>query len=173
MPKRQYTQNELFVLRNHIPVEALIRQLGIPSKMSEGCFRFCCPVCRGFDTGVNPATNLARCFGCEKNYNTIDLVMLVKKSKFIHSVKFLKTCYEQKNNPATPPPSISQLPASQPISIGHILKTMVPALQNRIEIPSPTTKNQLTIEMLNERLQQIEHQVIHLTEKINAIKPNR
>lgn len=173
MAKTQYTRNELFVLRNHIPVEALIRQLGIPSKMGEGCFRFCCPVCREFNTGVNPATNLARCFACKKNYNTIDLVMRVKKSDFIHSVKFLKTIYEQKNNPAAPPPSISKPPAGQPVSIGNILKTMAPALQNRTEVPSKTAKSQLTIEMLNERLQQIEHQVIQLTEKIKAIEPTR
>ena len=173
MAKTQYTRDELFVLRNHVPVDSLIKQLGIPSKMSEGCFRFSCPICREFDTGVNPATNLARCFRCEKNYNTIDLVILVKKSDFIHSVKFLKTIYEQKNNPATPPPSIIQPSAGQPISIGNILKAMAPALQNRTEVASKTVKNQLTIEMLNERLRQIEHQVIHLTEKIKAIELNR
>jgi len=174
MAKTQYTRNELFVLRNHIPVDSLIQQLGIPSKMSEGCFRFCCPVCREFDTGVNPVTNLARCFRCEKNYNTIDLVMQVKKSNFIHSVKFLKTIYEQKNNPAAPPPaSISHPPAGQPVSIGNILKKMAPALQNRTEVLSKTAKTQLTMEMLNERVRQIEHQVIHLTEKIKAIQANR
>jgi DNA primase len=173
MVKPQYTRNELFVLRNHIPVEALIQQLGIPSKMSEGCFRFCCPVCREFNTGVNPATNLARCFACKKNYNTIDLVMRVKKSDFIHSVTFLKTIYEQKNNSAAPPPSISQPPAGQPVSIGNILKTMAPALQSRTEVPSKTAKNQLTMEILNERLRQIEHQVTLLTEKIKAIEPTR
>ena len=173
MAKTQYTRNELFILRNHIPLEALIQQLGIPSKMSEGCFRFCCPVCREFDTGVNPATNLARCFACEKNYNTIDLVMQVKKSDFIHSVKFLKTIYEQKNNPVTRPPSIIQTSAGQPVSIGNILKTMVPALQNSTKVPSQNTKNQLTMEALNERLREIEHQVIHLTEKIEAIQLNR
>jgi len=171
----QYTQNELVVLRNHIPVDALIQELGIPSQMSEGYFRFCCPVCRKFNTGVNPATNLARCFGCEKNYNTIDLVMLVKKSNFISSIKFLKTFYEQKNNPVTPTPSIIQPPAGQPVSIGNILKTMVPALQHRTEVPSKNTKrpSELTVEMLHERLRQIEHQVTHLTEKIQAIESNR
>jgi len=173
MAKTQYTRNELFVLRNHIPVEALIQQLGIPSKLSEGCFRFCCPVCLEFNTGVNPATNLARCFRCEKNYNTIDLVMLVKKSDFLRSVKFLKTIYEQKNNPAAPSPSISQPPSGQPISIGNILKAMAPALQNRTEVPSQNTKSQLTMEMLNERIRQVEHQIIHLTEKIQAIELNR
>jgi hypothetical protein len=173
MAKTQYTRNELFVLRNHIPVDSLIQQLGIPSKMSEGSFQFCCPVCREFDTGVNPATNLARCFRCEKNYNTIDIVMRVKKSDFIHSVKFLKTIYEQKNNPAEPSLSISHPPAGQPVSIGNILKAMAPALQNPTEVSSKNDKSQLTMEMLNERLRHIEHQVIRLTEKIKAIEVNR
>ncbi len=89
--KRRFTRNELFKLRNLIPVDMLIRdQLGIPSKFSEGFFRFLCPVCNGFQTATNPSTNLARCFHCEKNFNAIDLVMIVKGIGFIESVKYLK-----------------------------------------------------------------------------------
>lgn len=65
--KRRFTGNELFKLRNLIPVDMLIREnLNIPSKISEGYFRFLCPVCREFRTATNPKTNLARCFLCEK-----------------------------------------------------------------------------------------------------------
>jgi len=89
--KRRFTRNELFKLRNLIPVDMLIRdQLNIPSKFSEGFFRFLCPVCNGFQTATNPSTNLARCFHCEKNFNAIDLVMIVKGIGFIESVKYLK-----------------------------------------------------------------------------------
>ena len=63
--------------------------------MSEGCFRFLCPLCNGYDTAVNPKTNLARCFRCEKNFNTIDLVMLVRQADFVHSVKFLQSIHQQ------------------------------------------------------------------------------
>ena len=174
MAKTQYSRNELFVLRNHIPLESLIQQLGIPSKMSEGCFRFCCPVCRGFDTGVNPATNLARCFGCEKNYNTIDLVMLVKRSDFIHSVKYLKTMCEPQNAANPPSSSIKKTGATQPVSIGDVLKSMEPVLSDRIEeAPPKTEKVKLAVEMLNDRVRQLENQITHLTQKIKAIEQNR
>ena len=60
-----------------------------------GCFRFLCPFCTGFDTAVNLKTNLARCFRCEKNFNTIDLVMAVRQADFVHSVKFLQSVYQK------------------------------------------------------------------------------
>lgn len=89
--KRRFTGNELFRLRNLIPVDVLIgKQLNIPSKISEGYFRFLCPVCREFQTATNPKTNLARCFLCEKNFNPIDLVMIVKDLGFVESVRYLE-----------------------------------------------------------------------------------
>jgi hypothetical protein len=89
--KRLFSADELFELRNSIPINTLIKELlSIPAKTSEGFFRFLCPVCHEFQTATNPATNLARCFHCEKNFNTIDLVMLVKESGFIESVTYLK-----------------------------------------------------------------------------------
>jgi len=88
---RRFTGNELFKLRNLIPVEMLIKeQLNIASKMSEGYFRFLCPICNEFQTAANRKTNLARCFRCEKNFNPIDLVMIVKGLGFVESVKYLK-----------------------------------------------------------------------------------
>jgi DNA primase len=89
--KNRFSSRELFELRNNIPVEMLIRdQLQIPSKIRDGFFRFLCPMCNEFQTAVNPATNLARCFRCEKNFNPIDLVMKVKGYGFRDSVLFLK-----------------------------------------------------------------------------------
>ncbi len=89
--KKRFSSQELFELRNEIPVRWLIRdELQIPSKMSEGVFRFLCPVCHEFLTSTHKATNLARCFRCEKNFNTIDLVMTDKGWGFVQSVLFLK-----------------------------------------------------------------------------------
>lgn len=89
--QKKISSQELFELRNFIPVEMLIRdQLEIPSKISEGIFRFLCPICNEFQTAINPATNLSRCFRCEKNFNTIDLVMTIHKIGFKESVVFLK-----------------------------------------------------------------------------------
>ena len=80
------------MLRNHIPIDTLIENhLKLPSKFSEGFFRFLCPLCNEFQTATNPKANLARCFRCERNFNTIDMVMIYKGLKFVDGVKYLKT----------------------------------------------------------------------------------
>lgn len=87
----RFSSRELFEVRNNIPIDALIRDhLKMSSKISDGYFRFLCPLCNEFQTSVKPVTNLARCFRCEKNFNTIDLVMEVKGYGFRDSVLFLK-----------------------------------------------------------------------------------
>lgn len=63
--QNRFSSQELFAVRNHIPVDMVIRdQLQIPSKIRDGFFRFLCPMCNEFQTAVNPVTNLARCFRC-------------------------------------------------------------------------------------------------------------
>ncbi len=109
--KKQFSSQELFELRNTIPVDLLIKdQLQIPSKVRDGVFRFLCPMCNEFQTAVNPTTNLARCFRCEKNMNTIDLVMEVKKYGFKDSVLFLKQLVETCPN-QDPVKSLAELAA--------------------------------------------------------------
>ena len=89
--KRRFSAQELFELRNAVPVDALIESvLNIPVKQSDGVFRFLCPVCNEFQTATNLSTNLARCFRCERNFNPIDLVMIVKGVGFVESVNYLK-----------------------------------------------------------------------------------
>ena len=96
---KKFSSQELFELRNAIPVDMLIKdELQIPSKISEGVFRFLCPFCNEFQTAINPATNLDRCFRCEKNLNTIDLVMKVNQYEFKESVLFLKKLLEKRLN---------------------------------------------------------------------------
>ena len=82
--KRRFSAQELFELRNAVPVDALIENvLNIPVKQSDGVFRFLCPVCNEFQTATNLFTNLARCFCCERNFNPIDLVMIAKGVGFV------------------------------------------------------------------------------------------
>lgn len=91
--KRRFSDQQLHELRNLIPIDWLIeKQLLIPSKLSEGFFRFLCPLCGEFRTATHPKTNLARCFRCEKNFNTIDMVMLCRNLSFVESVEFLNAC---------------------------------------------------------------------------------
>lgn len=77
-------------MRNDIPIDRLIADvLNQPHKVSEGYFRFLCPACGEFTTAVNPKTNLARCFSCQKNFNPIDMVMAVKIYSFTQAVDYL------------------------------------------------------------------------------------
>ena len=90
MPKR-YAKETLRKLRNGIPIAMLIANiLELPCKTAEGYFRFLCPLCGGFDTATNPKTNLARCFTCKTNFNTIDITMTVKYQNFREAVQFLQ-----------------------------------------------------------------------------------
>jgi len=87
---QRYSKEELRRLRNDIPITILIADiLGLPSKISENYFRFLCPICSEFITATNPKTNLARCFRCEKNFNPIDMTMIVKHYNFREAVEFL------------------------------------------------------------------------------------
>lgn len=91
-----FSSQELYRLRNSIPIDVLIeKELAIPSKISEGFFRFLCPLCNEFQTAVNPKNNLGRCFRCEKNFNTIDMVMSWYNIGFVDSVKYLQTILKQ------------------------------------------------------------------------------
>jgi hypothetical protein len=40
-------------------------------------------------TACHPKTNLGRCFRCQRNFNPIDLVMVVKGLCFQEAVQFL------------------------------------------------------------------------------------
>jgi len=97
--KKRFSSRELFEVRNFVPVDMLIRdELQIPSKISEGVFRFLCPICNEFRTSTKSTTNLARCFLCERNFNTIDLVIIVRRKEFRESVKYLKTILKKVAN---------------------------------------------------------------------------
>lgn len=174
MAGSHYSSQELFALRNHIPVERLIKELEIPSKMIEGCFRFCCPVCGEFNTGVNPQTNLARCFGCEENYNTIDFVMLVTGSNFIHSVKFLKRLHSNKEKTTIPYRPPNQRSVSIPVSIGEVLKSIGTDGNDRSKSTSKALKINDTVRVkdIHERLRQLEQKVEYLNQKIKLIEQN-
>ena len=87
----RYSKKLLHQLRNDVDVAELIRDvLELPCKMCDGVFRFQCPGCQGFDCATNPRTNLARCFHCQRNFNPIDLVMLVHRCGFLDAVEFLR-----------------------------------------------------------------------------------
>ena len=171
MAGRRYTRQHLFTLRNHIPIDRLVEAISVPSKIQEGYYRFQCPVCNEFSTGINPKTNLARCVSCRKNFNTIDFVMTVKGLSFIDSVAYLETLTTA--FPFSIQPSLSSaLPsnhsrdankANTPVPIGDILKSM--AIPAPPASPPPTQNGPQTIETLQRRISALESLVKSLTEK--------
>lgn len=89
--QNRYSKQALWQLRNLIPITLLIADiLELPHKIRDGYFRFLCPICKNFDTATNPRTNLARCFTCKRNFNTIDLVMIEQRLNFKDAVRYLQ-----------------------------------------------------------------------------------
>ena len=91
MVKKQFSDAELYRLRNDIPVRVVIEMvLQLPSKEVEGLFRFLCPKCNEFQTAIHPRENLGRCFRCRRNFTSIELVMAAQELDFVSSVKLLQ-----------------------------------------------------------------------------------
>ncbi len=93
-------KDRLHELRNTIAFSHLFRRLGWPWKRREdGVVLFVCPICRESQTSVNPRTNLARCFRCERNWNPIDFTMDVGRMDFLEAYGYLE---EMLPRPADP-----------------------------------------------------------------------
>jgi hypothetical protein len=195
MANRCFSSSLLYALRNEISVQMLIEKtLCIPCQVTKGCFRFLCPLCSGFDTAVNPKTNLARCFQCEKNYNTIDLVMLTRQTDFVQSVKFLQSIHRKDDqghyhqdfktlsasnhqtqgrmNPKTPS-------KTSPHSIGEILDSVLPPINGGIpknhsaesKSNSPVAVRPVTVEdrivKLEQKIKLLDHQMKKIARALN------
>lgn len=128
---QRFTKSELFQLRNEIKIQFIIEELlKIPTKEHEGMTRFLCPRCGEFQTGINPNTNLARCFRCEENFNPIDLVMAVRNIPFVETAKLLSKVLgagQKARTVSSPPTGIPERSGSEPEQIGELLATMAAA----------------------------------------------
>ena len=101
---KRYSSEELYAIRSYIPIQMVIEKLlKIPCKEIEGRQRFVCPNCFEMQTGIDLRTNLCRCFGCLRNFNTIDLVMKVQQRSFVESVKLLQAFSEKLGLPKASP----------------------------------------------------------------------
>ncbi len=84
---------------------AAIGRDGPPSKVRDGRFVFLCPHCGEMLAYVNPRTNLARCFACDRNLNSIDLLRMLGYD-FVTAVALLERWlakYEARQWRCTPP----------------------------------------------------------------------
>lgn len=88
---RCYSDEQLRRLRNKIPFRRLFVALRWPHKRRNQQLVFVCPSCSETQSAVNPRTNLARCFRCERNFNPIDFTMEVRECDFVAAVQFLES----------------------------------------------------------------------------------
>jgi hypothetical protein len=130
---RRFSDRQLHEARNHIPIRHVIETLlAIPSETLEGVFRFRCPLCAGRHTAVKPETNLSRCFHCGRNFNAIDLCMIVKHMNFVESIKFLIE-HQRRLPPAESKPAAKDViafspkraPLKKPVAVHEILAGLI------------------------------------------------
>ena len=120
---KQFSPEELYHLRSDLSLEILITALKIPYRHCPGdVFRFECPRCFGYQTAIHHKTNLARCFNCRENFNSIELVMLVKKLPFVASVKLLQRFKSKLSLPKTQPSLPNSGQSGGLFSVGQILQ---------------------------------------------------
>lgn len=89
---KYFTPDFLYRIRNEIAVPTLLQHLGWPRKYREGEFFFLCPHprCREYLVKKTPQENLGHCFGCDRNFNTIDLTMAIEDADFVTAIEILE-----------------------------------------------------------------------------------
>ena len=92
-----FTKQQLFQVRNDIDIDWLINDKLHLGRQFNRIWRFQCPVCQQFNTATQKKNNLARCFSCQQNFNTIDLVIYNKKMNFVPAVQFLLSLMEKQS----------------------------------------------------------------------------
>ncbi|MCU7940607.1 MAG: hypothetical protein KZQ74_13940 [gamma proteobacterium symbiont of Bathyaustriella thionipta] len=91
-----FTKQQLFQVRNEIHIDDLISDKLNLERQFNGMWRFRCPLCQQFNTATQKKTNLGRCFSCQQNFNTIDLVIYSKKINFVPAVQWLLSLLDNK-----------------------------------------------------------------------------
>ena len=91
-----FTKQQLFQVRNEMDIDYLISNKLNLERQFNGMWRFRCPLCQQFNTATQKKTNLGRCFSCQQNFNTIDLVIYTKKINFVPAVQWLLSLLDNK-----------------------------------------------------------------------------
>lgn len=144
--------------------------LKLPSKTNQGQLRFLCPICSQFNTATKRETNLARCFHCQRNFNTIEMVMETKSLDFIQSAQFLQgllpenkskemMAYQPSSNLRLPSPASFQI-RKEPVPLQTIVKN--------IGIRTSKQLNQ-TSDDVSDKINQQDQVIEQLNDKINRL----
>lgn len=87
---RYLSAERLRTIRNQLPIESVIENLGLQVKR-RGCrLAFLCPCCGTFHTTATPKQNLIRCFLCKRSFNPIDLVIAARRWTFFQAIAYLE-----------------------------------------------------------------------------------
>jgi len=175
---KRFSKHELFKLRNSIPIHVLISEvLKISSKSSQGRLRFLCPVCSQFNTATKRETNLARCFGCARNFNTIEMVMETKHLNFIDAARFLQGLLPENQSKEINKSKPSAIPRPQcstsfqirkePVAMETLIKNMGIGKQEKLNQPSGIDLVEINqpdppIGQLNDKINQLSKQMDQL-----------
>ena len=179
MVPQKFSDQQLFNLRNHIPIAAVITNLlQVPAKITCGTLRFRCPICTQFNTAINDRTNLARCFDCQKNFNPIDMVMAIRKITFVQAVRLLKASQIQhpeqsKSNqntsaPAQTPPASNHLekPTPKPVPVSDVLVDW----GQKMPTPQLPPKQADLFSTITEQIAELQLAIGHLSDQLNQFK---
>jgi len=145
--------------------------LQLPSKTSQGQFRFLCPLCSQFNTATKRETNLARCFHCQRNFNTIEMVMETKNMDFIQSARFLQKLLSENtskelstdqpsSNPRGPCPDSFQT-INEPVPLHRFVK--------KISIGKSQRPNQ-TLNAESDTINRQDQVILALNDKIDRLE---
>jgi hypothetical protein len=172
---RRFSKHELFRLRNSIDINTLISEtLKIPSKTSQAYLRFLCPICLYYDTATKRETNLARCFRCERNFNTIEIVMAARHLNFTESVRYLQSLLPENHRKEVtrhnhPPSPQAQTEAvidtiTENIGVGRAKKTDKNSENDLVGInqqKTATDELNVRVNQLSKQLRQLKSFVVH------------
>lgn len=174
---RRFSDRQLSAVRNHIPIRHVIENLlNIPSGTVQGVFRFRCPLCAGRDTAIKSDTNLSRCFHCGRNFNTIDLCMLVRHTDFVESVRFLieneRLPFVRESGPTkVRPPEPEREALKKPVAINDILAKLIgDGFEDGLKGESPKTS--LKESPSRDDIAELDHIVHVLSQIIERLKNN-
>ena len=92
---RRFTDQQLWRLRNELPLPRLLQHLDWPHRRRGGQLIFVCPRCGESRSDLNPQENLVRCFHCQTNFNPIDFTMAARHCDFVTAVHYLLSLTDQ------------------------------------------------------------------------------